>query len=494
MSTERSRELYALADAVLLPGFDGPVAPDWLLRRLGDGLGGVVLYHGNMAGPEALAALTASLRSENPDVLIGVDEEGGDVTRLHLDEGGPWPGNLALGRVDDLELTRSVAAGIGTALAAHGVNLDFAPVVDVNTESRNPVIGTRSFGADPARVAAHSAAYIEGLQSTGVAGCAKHFPGHGSTTEDSHHDLPVVTDPRDVFEAAAFPPFRAAVAADVAAVMTAHILLPAYDEVPATVSRTLLTDVLRGELGYQGAVITDSMEMQAVHDRYGIAGTGLRAIAAGADALCVGTRYGEARDRLLRDTLVRAVVAGELPAERLAEAAGRMARLAGRARLGPGPYTPAPTAPAVAAARRALLVRDVRPLVSAPLVLEFHAEPTPAIGETGWGITGLLRQAFPDLTVVRISSAADDLPDLTIRRPIVAVVRDVHRHPVHAAVLGRLLAARPDSTVVELGLPHLQPPAPTPYLAAFGASRASAIAAARILTRQFDSSPGSTDR
>ncbi|GGO91684.1 beta-N-acetylhexosaminidase [Wenjunlia tyrosinilytica] len=493
-----TQELYRLADACILPGFDGITAPDWLLHRIGEGIGGVVLYHANMAGPERLANLTGQLRSANPDLVIGIDEEGGDVTRLHLEHGSPWPGNLALGVVDDCDLTRQAAAGIGAELAAAGINLDLAPVVDVNTAAGNPVIGTRSFGADPQRVAAHSAAHVTGLQSAGVAACAKHFPGHGSTTVDSHHDLPVVHESREEFEATAFPPFRAAIAAEVAAVMTAHILVPAYDTVPATVSRTLLTGVLRDRLGFDGVVITDSLEMQAVYERYGIAGGGVRAIAAGADALCVGTHHGQARTELLRTELVKAVTTGALPQERLAEAATRMAALAARFRSdGPGLGNAAKSArrgagvPAAAltAARRAVTARAVTPLGAPPLVVEFDTVQSPAIGETAWGLGELLRTQLPGTRVVRVTVEPDSTPASAPADPkasergrrVVAVVRDVHRHPSVAAALERLLRIRPDTVVVEMGLPHVSPPPPTAFLATHGSSRACAIAAAELL-------------
>ncbi|GAA1251487.1 glycoside hydrolase family 3 protein [Kitasatospora nipponensis] len=482
-------ELRRWADACILPGFDGPRAPDWLRRRIAEGVRGVVLYHANMAGPEALAQLTAELRAENPDLIIGLDEEGGDVTRLHLTEGSPWPGHLTLGQADDPDLTRRTARSIGSRLAELGVNLDLAPVVDVNTAAGNPVIGTRSFGADPARVAAQGAAYVEGLQSTGVAGCAKHFPGHGATTVDSHHDLPRVTEEREAFEEIALPPFRAAIAADVAAVMTAHILLPCYDTVPATISRTLLTGVLRERLGFTGAVITDSLEMRAVHDRYGIAGTALRAVAAGADALCVGTRHGEARAQLLREELVGAVLRGELAAERLAEAAARVEALAARAVLRPAGAPPSSDAgpPAedgagLRAARQALLVREVPVLRQAPVVLEFQDEPTPAIGDTAWGLGSLLAEALAGTEVLDVlPDAAPSVGHLPAVRPIVAVVRDLHRHPATLAAVTALLAARPRTVLVEMGLPHHQPHSPGGYLATYGASRVAALAAAEVL-------------
>ena len=183
---------------VLQPGFTGTTAPDWLLRRLGEGLASVGLFGRNIASPDQLAALTAQLRVERDDVLVAIDEEGGDVTRLEVRTGSSFPGNHALGAVDDVSLTEDVAFELGRRLAACGVNLNWAPSADVNSNPSNPVIGVRSFGADPALVARHTAAFVTGLQAAGVAACAKHFPGHGSTRTDSHAALPTVADPVEV--------------------------------------------------------------------------------------------------------------------------------------------------------------------------------------------------------------------------------------------------------------------------------------------------------
>src|SRR6266536_1808351 len=180
-----------MADGCLLPGFAGTRAPDWILRRLDGGLGGAVLFSRNVADPAQVAALTAELHAARPDGLVAIDEEGGDVTRLESATGSSYPGNLALGAAGDPELTRAVAASLGAELAAAGIDLDLAPVADVNSNPDNPVFGVRSFGADPDLVGAHTAAFVAGLQSAGVAACVKHFPGHGDTSVDSHLDLPV---------------------------------------------------------------------------------------------------------------------------------------------------------------------------------------------------------------------------------------------------------------------------------------------------------------
>ena len=186
-------ELRRLALGTLLAAFPGRTAPDWALDLLADGLAGHTLFGHNIAEPEQVAALTAQLRAARPDVLVAIDEEGGDVTRLAHRTGSPYPGNAALGTVDDQNLTRQVYASIGADLVAAGINFDLAPTIDVNTADDNPIIGTRSFGADPLLVSRHAGAAIAGLQSAGVApSCAKHFPGHGATVADSHLELPTV--------------------------------------------------------------------------------------------------------------------------------------------------------------------------------------------------------------------------------------------------------------------------------------------------------------
>ncbi|HSR23832.1 MAG TPA: glycoside hydrolase family 3 N-terminal domain-containing protein, partial [Candidatus Eisenbacteria bacterium] len=217
--------LRRLAEGCVLPGFAGTRPPGWVLARLERGLGGAVLFARNVAAPGQVAALTAELHGARPDALVAIDEEGGDVTRLEAAAGSSYPGNLALGTVNDLELTRAVAASLGAELAAAGIDLDLAPVADVNSNPDNPVIGVRSFGADPELVAAHTAAFVEGLQSAGVAACVKHFPGHGDTAVDSHLDLPVVAGGEGALEVA-LRPFRAAIAAGTRAVMTAHLVVP----------------------------------------------------------------------------------------------------------------------------------------------------------------------------------------------------------------------------------------------------------------------------
>ncbi|WP_067183335.1 glycoside hydrolase family 3 protein [Microtetraspora niveoalba] len=502
------RDLLGLADTVILPGFPGTAPPDWLRRRLADGLAGVVLFSRNIENPDQLAALTAALRAENPGVLVGVDEESGEVTRLEASTGSSRPGNYALGVVDDEELTEQVARDVGRDLAAAGVNLDFAPAADVNSNPDNPVIGLRAFGADPELVARHTAAWIRGLQSAGVAACAKHFPGHGDTAVDSHHGVPRVTVSREELAEVELWPFRVAIRAGVRSIMTGHLLVTAYDdERPATLSPRILTGLLRDELGFDGLIVTDGIEMAAVSGAYGLGGASAMAVAAGADAVCVG---GENSDEEtlehIRRTIVAAVVEGRLPEERLADAARRVRELAawhaspaaagngtfGAEANGSGPGTPADVG--LVAARRAIRVTRragasaVLPLAEAPHVVELAPETNLAIDKhMPWGAADPLRRILPGTTATRLreEDVADGVPAEALGRaagrPLVVVVRDAHRHPWQMDTLSHLLGARPDGVVVEMGLPG-RTDLGAVHIATHGAARVCGQAAAEVLT------------
>ena len=235
-----------LADRCLLPGFTGTEPPDWVRRRAAAGIGGFCLFARNIVSPEQVEHLCSTLHAESPGLVIAIDEEGGDVTRLEASTGSSYPGNLALGVAGDAGLTRAVARSIGLDLARAGVDLNLAPVADVNSNPRNPIVGVRSFGSDASAAAEHTAAWVEGLQSAGVGACVKHFPGHGDTSVDSHLALPVVgEDP----PAAALLPFRAAIAAGARAVMSGHVVVRSVDAAPATISAAVMTRMLRSELG-----------------------------------------------------------------------------------------------------------------------------------------------------------------------------------------------------------------------------------------------------
>ena len=284
--------LRRLALSTLLPAFRGHEAPGWITDLIDEGVAGCIIFGYNIVDRGQLTALTGQLREVRSDLLLSIDEEGGDVTRLAHAAGSPYPGNAALGAIDDVELTERIYRAIGRDLLATGFNVNLAPTVDVNTADDNPVIGTRSFGSDPARVAAQSAAAVVGLQSVGVAACVKHFPGHGGTSTDSHLDLPTLDVGMEVLRERDLTPFVAAIKAGTQAVMTAHIRVPVLTgDLPATLSRAAMVDLLRRELGFAGVVITDALEMRAAAEvAGGTAAAAARALAAGNDLLCLGSR------------------------------------------------------------------------------------------------------------------------------------------------------------------------------------------------------------
>jgi len=458
----------------LLPGFIGTEAPEWVLRRAAEGLGGVCLYARNITSPEQLATLCRQLHAENPGLIVSIDEEGGDVTRLEAATGSSYPGNLALGAAGDVDLTRSVARAIGLELARAGVDLDLAPDADVNSNPSNPVIGVRSFGSEPGAVAAQTAAWVEGLQSAGVAACVKHFPGHGDTSVDSHIALPVVgADPR----AGALQPFEAAIAAGVQAVMSAHIIAPSLDRVPATVSRAIMTGLLRDELSFRGLAVTDGLEMKAIAD---ISEGAVKALAAGCDLLCIG---GGLADEDIVAELHRVIVAA-VSADRLHEAAGRIDALARWRAAQPAPAEAPDREVGLAAARKALRVDGNVRVGDDVVVVQLIPQSSMASGVIPWGVAEPLAGRGARVTKFEHRDGPIDLAPIVRAaggRGLVLTVRNLHRHEWQQHAAGALLDARPDAVVVEMGLPACRPAGASAYIATSGAARVCAIAAAEVM-------------
>ena len=461
--------LEGLALRCLLPGFIGTSAPEWLLRRATEGLGGVVLFGRNVDSREQLNVMTAALHAERPGLLIAIDEEGGDVTRLEAKTGSSYPGNLALGAAGDARLTSDVASAMGSELAEIGIDLDLAPVADVNSNPLNPVIGVRSFGSDPGVVAEHTAAWITGLQGAGVAACAKHFPGHGDTAVDSHLALPVAGEDPHV---GALEPFRAAVAGGVQAIMSAHIVAPTIDSVPATISRRIMTGVLRGELGFRGLAITDGLEMRGLSEDRGVAESAVLALVAGCDALCIG---GGLAGEDVVEVIVRAVVAAvqqrRLAEERLSEAASRVDGLAAWRAHHPG-QSGMSRGIGIVAARRAVCSEGPVRVGDDAVVIRFASPPSIAAGDLPWGMAASLAGRG-----VRVAESDVD----TAGKSLVLVVRDLHRQPAHRAAVEALLARRPDAILVEMGMPVYRPPRTQAYIATNGSARVCADAAAELM-------------
>jgi beta-N-acetylhexosaminidase len=294
-------------------GFDGKSLPGTLSRWLARGeVGGVVLYSRNIESPAQVRALCREIRSAagrgNPLPLIAVDQEGGRVARLK-DPPFTW---FPPARACSLFCCRneSVAEAVGTATAAElravGIDVNFAPVLDVDSNPRNPVIGDRAFSEDPNAAAALGIAFAKGSLSRGVLPVGKHFPGHGDTSADSHKELPVVRAGRQTLLRRELLPFRRAARAGIPALMTAHVMYPALDRaLPATLSRKILHTLLRERLRFRGAVISDALEMKAITDRFGIGEAAVLAVTAGCDVVlvCRGEKeQAEAIDRLARET------------------------------------------------------------------------------------------------------------------------------------------------------------------------------------------------
>lgn len=287
--------------------------------------GGVCLFARNVVDRFQLADYIEELRSlAGPELIVTVDQEGGGVVRV-TDLPYP-PSAMALGAADDVELTRAVAEATGHGLASVGIDVDLAPVADVNSNPANPVIADRSFGADPELVSRHVVAFVQGLQSAGVGATVKHFPGHGDAAVDSHLALPTLDLSLEELERREWPPFVAAFEAGVAAVMTAHIVMRRIDpEFPGTLSRTVITGLLRERLGFDGVVFTDALEMKAIAERWGGPEAAVLALAAGVDMPAQVASL-----KVQEETVVaieQAVAAGRLDERALAVSAGRLSRL-----------------------------------------------------------------------------------------------------------------------------------------------------------------------
>lgn len=341
-----------------LPGTTIPAELRSLAREFQ--LGGVILFARNIEAPEQVAELShdvQSLASEVP-LWVSVDQEGGRVARLRAPF-TEWPPMATLGRSGDPTLASRFAAALAAELKAVGVTLDYAPVLDIHTNPKNPVIGDRALAEDADMVATLGGAIIRGLQDNGVAACGKHFPGHGDTSVDSHIDLPVVEHPPDRIRRVECVPFHEAIRADVAFIMTAHVLVPSLDdEKPATLSRRIVYDLLRDELGYEGVILSDDLEMKALANSYSVPEAAVQAIAAGCDGvlICRATVDDRSRDIDVQaealEALVHAVEDGRVPHKRFDDALMRQRRAKER-------FLAAPVAPSRSSTLRQIIGCDV---------------------------------------------------------------------------------------------------------------------------------------
>ena len=290
-------------------------------------LGGVTLFSRNIEAPEQVAELSIdvqTLASELP-LWVAVDQEGGRVARLRKPF-TEWPPMAVLGRSGSVDLASRFAAALAAEMKAVGITLDYAPVLDIHTNPKNPIIGDRALADDAELVARLGTAIVRGLQDNGVAACGKHFPGHGDTSVDSHLELPLVEHPPDRIRRVECVPFRAAIRAEVAFIMTAHVLVPALDEErPATLSPRIVQAILREELGYQGVILSDDLEMKAIAKSYAVPDAAVQAIAAGCDGLLICSGDAEVQAATL-EALVHAVEDGRISYKRIEDATKRLRR------------------------------------------------------------------------------------------------------------------------------------------------------------------------
>lgn len=336
------RDLGRLVGQLLSVGFDGTVVPPALAERIAASeVGGVVLFRPNISDPTQVATLVRDLRDAAPPelpLLVSIDQEGGLVQRVRA-PATVWPSMLSVASADDPARTQAVGRALGDELATLGIGWNFAPVLDVHTNPDNPVIGTRAFGVTPDAVTSHALAFWRGLRAAGLVGCGKHFPGHGDTRTDSHHDLPVVAHDLERLRRVELAPFVAAVEAGAEALMTAHVLYPALDpDRPATLSRRIATELLREELGFRGVLVSDDLGMKAVADRFPIEDIAIGAVEAGVDHLII--REPEARQRAAFEAILGAAAARADFRSRVEQSAARVAELKRRCRVG----LPAPAA------------------------------------------------------------------------------------------------------------------------------------------------------
>lgn len=476
--------------ATLLPGFVGTTLPDWLEARLRDGLGGVCVFGPNVVSVAQLRELTDAIYAANPDAVVAIDEEGGDVTRLYYETGSPYPGNAVLGRLGNPGYTEQVARRVGWELRQAGCNLDFAPDVDINSNPDNPVIGVRSFGSSPERVAEQSAAWTRGLQSAGVAVCAKHFPGHGDTAQDSHLVLPEVDLTVEQLRDRELRPFRAVIEAGARTIMTSHILLPQLDaERPATFSATIIEGLLRGELGFGGVVVSDALDMKGASGERGIPEAAVLALAAGCDLLCIGTENTDEQLSEIEDAILAAIDDRRLSAARVDEAAARVLSLTAELRAEQA-VVPVPVdAPAgrldpsdVVVALSTFDISEraaewMRTHTGPCSVVRIDTVANIAVGVAPWGPFAEVAAepgsqfaaAFSANPTVEFTEG--DHPDLVLaaRSPVLVIGKDNHRHAFAREAIDRLRAERDSVLVVDMGWPSDD----RAYadIATFGASR-----------------------
>ena len=430
------------------PGFGGSKVPDWLKPWLEKGLGGITLFSSNCPSLEETGELVSTLRSYSPNLVISIDEEGGDVTRLFAREGSPYPSPALLGQCDDVELTYDSYFNLGRILRDLGIDMSYAPVADVVISEDNPIVGVRAFGRDYDLVARHTVAAIRGFHDAGVAACPKHFPGHGGVAEDSHHHLPTLHGNIAELQSTHLKPFVDSINAGVQAIMVGHIITPSLDpKNPASCSHAVITDYLKSELGFKGMVITDALDMGALGGTKKIAQSATRSFMAGADLLCFSGLYDQSE--IINSSfqaIKKEVETGRISALLLDEEFERVRN------WHPDPALKPTTNHDLNIERLSQgveIVGDVRIRHKSVHLVEVSADPTIAAGYVAWGMR---RALVNDGIKVELETS-----DVVLRESdpdqLIVAFRDAYRDPKLQANLNRILERYPDAIFIDMGWP-----------------------------------------
>jgi len=471
---------FAEVDRTILstfsPGFGGAVVPEWIKPWLENGLGSVTLFASNTPNFEAAAHLIKELRSYNPDVIITIDEEGGDVTRLFVREGSRYPTPALLGQCDDEGLTYSSYNSMGTTLRELGVDITYAPVADVVAFENNPIVGVRSFGMSTELVARHVGQAVKGLQDAGVGAFVKHFPGHGAVLEDSHHDLPHIKMGLAEYEKQHIFPFKQAINSGVAGVMIGHLIVEALDKkLPASLSSKVIRDYLRGVLNFDGLVVSDALDMGAIGGPTKIHESALMALTAGADLLCF-SGMGDQSQLVLSsfDWIKSALDSGSFSIESLEKSEQRIVNWR------QGNQVKIQNSSSVDFKK---LIQGFEVSGSVELepgvinLVEIGTKPTIAAGDVSWGMHRELRAVG-----IACDIHASDAETLSTKKLVVAF-RDAYRDAPLLATLNRLYDRYPEAIFIDMGWPTREF-APKNLIRAFGSSAViSQAVALRMLAK-----------
>lgn len=474
------------------------------------GIGGTIYFGRNVRDAEQVHQLSSSLKqiaahAGRPNVLVAIDQEGGMVARI-VDGVTLMPGNMAMGATGSAEGAGETARVCGEELRLLGVTMNYAPCLDVNNNPDNPVINVRSYGDRPQVVGELGKAALLGYQVSKVAATVKHFPGHGDTSVDSHHDLPVLPHDRERLDAIELAPFRAAIAAGTAAIMTAHVCLPALDPSgkPSTLSQPVLTGLLREELGYKGVIVTDCLEMDAIDKFYGPEKGAVLALQAGADMVLVSHTYEKQVAAL--EAVVAAVENGELSEERINESLARVMQLKMDYEVEAPLASWEKAAQLIgttsnkAVARKwseasATLVKNEGSLLplrreARTLVLWPDIKPVSVADEmlSGDGTLGDYLKARLGQVEERLMSGKDPLAGLDAFKQIVVVTYDATKHPIEREIAEQVIALAGDRTVavsVRNPLDLKVYPDVKAYLAVYECRPLALESAAKVLTGEL---------